>query len=67
MILSRRRFFESRRHEGSGGRPGPQRGTGAEPRWGPRGRSPREQNEFEAFTLVKCASPQSNSHKVKFK
>ena len=30
----------------------PQRGTGAEPRWGSRGRSPQEQNEFGVFTQV---------------
>ena len=46
--------------EGSGGRPGPQRGTGAEPRWGSRGRSPREQNGFGVFTLAKTAFPESN-------
>ena len=46
--------------EGSGRRLGPQRGTGAAPRWGSRGRSPREQNGFGVFTLAKTAFPDSN-------
>ena len=51
---------DSSNGEGSGGRPGPHRGTGAVPCWGSRGRSPREQNGFGVFTLAKTAFPESN-------
>ena len=52
--------------EGSGGRPGPHRGAGAEPRWGSRGRSPWKQNEFDLLTLTKIAFPQRNFNKSHF-
>ena len=52
--------------EGSGGRLGPQRGTGAEPRRGSRGRSPRKQNGFEVFALAEIGSPESDANNPEY-
>ena len=49
-----------------GGWRGPGRGTGAEPRWGSRGQSPRKQNKFNLLTLPKIAFPQRNSNRSHF-
>ena len=54
------------RGEGSGGRLGPQQGTGAVPRWGSRGRSPRKQNRFEVFALAEIGSPKSNANNSEY-
>ena len=48
------------------GRLGPQWGTGAEPRWGSRGRSPQKRNEFDLLTFTKIAFPQRNFNKSHF-
>ena len=52
--------------EGPGGRLGPQRGTGAAPRWRSRGRSPRKQNGFEVFALAEIGSPESNANNPEY-
>lgn len=52
--------------EGSGGRWGPQQGTGAEPCWGSRGQSLRKQNEFNVLALPNIAFPQRNSSNSHF-
>ena len=52
--------------KGSGGHLGPQRGTGAAPHWGSRGRSPRKQNGYEVFALAKIGSPKSNANNPEY-
>ena len=52
--------------EGSGGRLGPQWGTGAAHRWGSRGRSRRKQNGFEVFALAEIGSPESNANNPEY-
>ena len=54
------------RGEGSGGHLGPQRGTGAAPRWGSRGQSPRKQNGFEVFALAEIGSSESNANNPEY-
>ena len=54
------------RGEGSGGRLGPQRGTGPAPHWGSRGRSTRKQNGFEVFALAEIGSPEINANNPEY-